>query len=315
MDEFAGDLQTNVVGNLKKIALGEYVTEFPVTDEGDEIRPALTLMVRSLDHLHKETIKLTDAARAGDLSIRGDEKAFRGGYRMIIAGFNRTLESITEPVNEAMRLARFYASGDFTARFNENIPVAGEFVAYRDALNTIGIELSNSGEIPLDSMIARNERFWERLHWAQQGGRGMCAAAIWSIRETRIAEWLSEEGFTGTVVNGVYLDTPIPYEPDPNYITVDDALGFLEIVYRNIENRNARRIGDNPPLSQANRETMGTSNMLYGWFDETGSSRHIFLIVRKPSGEDYGIVILTENLCCPGKADLALSIIWDSLKN
>ena len=137
MDEFAGDL-----GKLKKIALGEYVKEFPVIDEGDEIRPALAMMVQSLDHLHKETIKLTDAARAGDLSIRGDETAFRGGYRMIIAGFNRTLESITEPVNEAMRLARFYASGDFTARFDEKIPVAGEFVAYRDALNTIGIELS-----------------------------------------------------------------------------------------------------------------------------------------------------------------------------
>jgi len=99
-------------------------------------------MVESLDHLHKETIKLTDAARAGDLSVRGDEKAFSGGYRMIIAGFNRTLETITEPVNEVMRLARFYASGDFTARFDPDIPVAGEFVAYRDALNTIGIELS-----------------------------------------------------------------------------------------------------------------------------------------------------------------------------
>ena len=99
------------------------------------------MMVDSLDHLHKETIKLTDAARAGDLSVRGDEKAFRGGYRMIIAGFNKTLETITEPVNEAMRLARFYASGDLTARFDEKIPVAGEFVAYRDALNTIGIEL------------------------------------------------------------------------------------------------------------------------------------------------------------------------------
>ncbi|SDK24055.1 Methyl-accepting chemotaxis protein [Methanoculleus thermophilus] len=142
MDEFASDLQTNVVGNLKKIALGEYVPEFPVIDEGDEIRPALAMMVQALDHLHKETIKLTDAARAGDLSIRGDERAFRGGYRRIIAGFNKTLESITEPVNEAMRLARYYASGDFTARFDEKIPVAGEFVAYRDALNTIGIELS-----------------------------------------------------------------------------------------------------------------------------------------------------------------------------
>lgn len=143
MDEFADDLQTNVVGNIVKIANGEYIQEFtgPV-DEQDQIRPALKMMVESLDHLHKETIKLTDAARAGDLSIRGDEKAFRGGYRMIIAGFNKTLETITEPVNEAMRLAGYYASGDFTARFDEGIPVAGEFVAYRDALNTIGIELS-----------------------------------------------------------------------------------------------------------------------------------------------------------------------------
>ena len=142
MDEFADDLQTNVVGDIKKIANGEYIESFsaPVDDQ-DEIRPALRMMVDSLDHLHKETIKLTDAARAGDLSVRGDERAFRGGYRMIIAGFNKTLETITEPVNEAMRLARFYASGDLTARFDEKIPVAGEFVAYRDALNTIGIEL------------------------------------------------------------------------------------------------------------------------------------------------------------------------------
>jgi len=143
MDEFADDLQINVVGNIKKIANGEYIQEFnkPV-DDRDEIRPALRMMVESLDHRHKETIKLTDAARAGNLSVRGDEHAFRGGYRMIIAGFNKTLETITEPVNEAMRLAGFYASGDFTARFDEKIPVAGEFVAYRDALNTIGIELS-----------------------------------------------------------------------------------------------------------------------------------------------------------------------------
>ena len=143
MDEFADDLQTNIVGDIKRIAIGEYINEFsePV-DDRDEIRPALRMMVKSLDHLHKETIKLTSAARAGDLSVRGDETAFSGGYRMIIAGFNKTLETITEPVNEAMRLAGYYASGDFTARFDPNIPVAGEFVAYRNALNTIGIELS-----------------------------------------------------------------------------------------------------------------------------------------------------------------------------
>ncbi|MBR1369652.1 chemotaxis protein [Methanocalculus chunghsingensis] len=142
MDEFAEDLQTNIVGNIKRIANGEYVEKFAIQDERDEIRPAIKMMMDSLDHLHKETLKMTDAAWAGDLKVRGDEKAFRGSYRRIIVGFNKTLERITEPVNEAMRLAGYYAAGDFTARFNPDIPVAGEFVAYRDALNTIGIELS-----------------------------------------------------------------------------------------------------------------------------------------------------------------------------
>ncbi|RQD83309.1 MAG: HAMP domain-containing protein [Methanocalculus sp. MSAO_Arc2] len=142
MDEFAEDLQTNIVGNIKRIANGEYVEEITIQDERDEIRPAIRMMMESLDHLHIETLKMTDAAWAGDLKVRGDEKVFRGSYRRIIAGFNKTLERITEPVNEAMRLAGFYAAGDFTARFNPDIPVAGEFIAYRDALNTIGIELS-----------------------------------------------------------------------------------------------------------------------------------------------------------------------------
>jgi methyl-accepting chemotaxis protein len=142
MDEFAEDLQINIVGSIKRIANGEYVEEITIQDERDEIRPAIRMMMESLDHLHKETLKMTDAAWAGDLKVRGNEKAFRGSFRRIIAGFNKTLERITEPVNEAMRLAGFYATGDFTARFNPEIPVAGEFIAYRDALNTIGIELS-----------------------------------------------------------------------------------------------------------------------------------------------------------------------------
>lgn len=142
MDEFAENLQTNIVGNIKRLANGEYVEEIEIQDERDEIRPAIRMMMESLDHLHRETLRMTDASWAGDLKIRGDEKAFHGSYRRIIAGFNKTLERITEPVNEAMRLAGYYAAGDFTARFDPDIPVAGEFIAYRDALNTIGIELS-----------------------------------------------------------------------------------------------------------------------------------------------------------------------------
>jgi hypothetical protein len=99
------------------------------------------MMVDSLDHLHKETIN-SPMPPGPETFLSGERERIPRGYRMIIAGFNKTLETITEPVNEAMRLAGFYASGDFTARFDEKIPVAGEFVAYRDALNTIGTETS-----------------------------------------------------------------------------------------------------------------------------------------------------------------------------
>ncbi len=78
MDEFAEDLQTNIVGNIKRIANGEYVEEITIQDERDEIRPAIRMMMESLDHLHIETLKMTDAAWAGDLKVRGDEKVFRG---------------------------------------------------------------------------------------------------------------------------------------------------------------------------------------------------------------------------------------------
>ncbi|MCQ1539033.1 HAMP domain-containing protein [Methanocalculus taiwanensis] len=129
MDEFAENLQINIVGNIKRLANGEYVEEIEIQDDRDEIRPAIRMMMESLDHLHKETLRMTEAAWAGDLKIRGDEKAFHGSYRRIIAGFNKTLERITEPVNEAMRLAGYYAAGAITAIITDSIRRRAERVS------------------------------------------------------------------------------------------------------------------------------------------------------------------------------------------
>ncbi len=143
MDEFAIDLQNNIVYNFRKLAKGEYIEHISVPDdEDDEIRPLVNMMVDSLEHLNNETNKLINAAEIGDLSIRGDEKAFKGGYKQIIAGFNTTLQILTTQMHESMRLADFYAKGDFTARFDDSIKVEGEFKDYKKAINTIGIELS-----------------------------------------------------------------------------------------------------------------------------------------------------------------------------
>jgi len=140
MDDFAEILQTSVIGIMQKIAAGEKVDTVPVIDDRDEIGPALKATVDTINNLIAETNMLTDAAVRGELSVRGDETRFQGSYREIIAGINTTLENIVRPVNESMRLAGLYASGDFSARFSEAVPVSGDFIPFKEAMNTIGKE-------------------------------------------------------------------------------------------------------------------------------------------------------------------------------
>jgi len=140
MDGFAEILQTSVIGIMQKIAAGEQVDTVPIIDEHDEIGPALMATVDTINNLILETNSLTRAAVQGELSVRGDEEKFKGSYKEIIVGINTTLENIVIPVNESMRLAGRYAAGDYSARFSESVIVNGDFVHFKDAMNTIGKE-------------------------------------------------------------------------------------------------------------------------------------------------------------------------------
>mgnify|MGYP003747982065 CR=1 FL=1 len=144
MDSFADNLQAQVIGTMKKIAQGEKITHVAIVDEDDEIGPALRDTAVTINNLIDETEKLVRAAHEGILSIRGDESAFNGAYKDIIRGFNATLENLIVPINEAMSLSKKYASGDFSSRFSDNIVVKGDFVPFKEALNTIGKEMGDA---------------------------------------------------------------------------------------------------------------------------------------------------------------------------
>lgn len=178
-----------------------------------------------------------------------------------------------------------------------------------------GIELSNDGEMPLDSLIGRNELFWEKLHWAQQGGRGVCQAVIWSVGKNRIDEWIAHGGYTGTVINGVQIIYPECPSVNPNYITVEDGLKYLQIVYDNLEQSSVRSIGENPPLTDALRETLGLNSTVYGWIDETEDWKHLFIIVDHQINTDFGIIILSEDLSSPEIVDQGFGILYEVLSD
>ncbi|NMB77858.1 MAG: HAMP domain-containing protein [Methanomicrobiales archaeon] len=144
MDQFSNDLQVGMVGTMQKIAAGDLAVEMTAKDAQDEITPALMTTVNSLRSLVEEANMLSRAAIAGQLSVRGNADKFKGGYWEIVAGINKTLDGVVAPVNEAMTVSNEYANGNFTARFDEKIPVQGDFVKFKGALNNICIQVSKS---------------------------------------------------------------------------------------------------------------------------------------------------------------------------
>ncbi len=144
MDKFSNDLQKYVIGTMKMIAEGDLSRDLKARDPRDEIVPALKTMTDTLRDLIAESNKLSIAAVEGKLSVRGDTTKFKGGYWEIIAGINKTFESVVTPLNEGIRVSGEYAAGNFTARFDEKIKVRGDFRTFRDSLNRIGTDISGS---------------------------------------------------------------------------------------------------------------------------------------------------------------------------
>ena len=73
-------------------------------------------MVANIRNLVQEMNDLTQSALDGKLDIRGNEQAFTGSYRDIVAGVNNTLDAVVNPINEASVALEKIAGKDMTAR-------------------------------------------------------------------------------------------------------------------------------------------------------------------------------------------------------
>ena len=144
MDSYANGQQKWIIGTMKMIANGDLSRDLKAQDAQDEVVPAINTTTQSLRDLIAESNKLSIAAVEGKLSVRGDAEKFKGGYWEIIAGINKTFENVVLPLNEGMRVSQEYASGNFTARFDDSVKVRGDFKNFKISINNIGTEVSKS---------------------------------------------------------------------------------------------------------------------------------------------------------------------------
>jgi methyl-accepting chemotaxis protein len=139
-NSFAQQLEA-FAGLMYQISEGNIEISAPVYDKEDALAPALNRIAETLRQLKTETDLLTEAAVEGNLSYRGDSVKFSGGYKIIIEGFNETINSIVSVVKDGEIILGRMSEGDLTARMTG--VYKGNYKNFQEYINHLGESLSN----------------------------------------------------------------------------------------------------------------------------------------------------------------------------
>ena len=223
---------------VKKLADGD--TDIPPTgidskDEVGEMANAFHNILVSIKKLEEDTNMLIESAAMGELSVRADSDSHMGAYRKIIDGFNQTLDSVTDPVNEASTVLGEVSKG------NLNCQVTGEFkgdyAIIKHSLNqTIGT---------LNELVADTDMMID-------------AAAEGRLKVRADAE--KHQGAYRRIIDG--FNTTL----DAVILPVNEAVKVLqEVAQGNLSvSLTGDFLGDHAILKDALNETIGTLNRYIG---------------------------------------------------
>jgi methyl-accepting chemotaxis protein len=123
-------------------------------------------MMEAIKGLTDEVEMLIKSAQNGELNKRADTGMFKGEYKMVLDGFNKTLDIIIEPINEAMKVMGSIAVNDYTSEmtgkysgmlkeFTEQI---GAVKARLLSLQDVAIKVSKGDTSRLDEFIKAGKR-------------------------------------------------------------------------------------------------------------------------------------------------------------
>ena len=133
MDQFSEDLQTNIVGSLKRVAAGDLTVMMAPKDAQDEITPAIMATVTSLNGLVDESKVLIKATVDGKLDTRGNADKFQGGYKDIVLGVNKLIDAFVAPINVTAEYVDRISKGDIPPKITDTYN--GDFNEIKNNLN------------------------------------------------------------------------------------------------------------------------------------------------------------------------------------
>ncbi|MCX7749512.1 MAG: methyl-accepting chemotaxis protein [Clostridia bacterium] len=133
MDQFADELQNNVIGTMQKIAQGDLNLKIESKDRDDEISPALKKTVDTIKELMKEINELINAVQLGKLDARGNSVTYNGTWKELVEGINRLVDSFVTPINVTAEYVERISKGDIPQKISDTY--YGDFNEIKNSVN------------------------------------------------------------------------------------------------------------------------------------------------------------------------------------
>ncbi|TCL76832.1 methyl-accepting chemotaxis protein [Hydrogenispora ethanolica] len=109
------------------------LSEVGKRSENDQIMPAVLRTMQVIQDVIDETNRISEAAVAGRLEVRGDSEKFVGKYQAIVVGLNQLLDAMVQPIAEAAAVLDEMAQGNLERRVQGDYQ--GDYARIKNALN------------------------------------------------------------------------------------------------------------------------------------------------------------------------------------
>lgn len=121
---------------MDRISKGDIPPKITENYNGDfnEIKNNLNVCIGAVGAMVADSKMLTASAAAGNLTIRADAAKHQGDFRVIIQGFNETMDVVVTPINEVRSVMESMAGRELNRRMTGD--AKGELTTLKDSLNS-----------------------------------------------------------------------------------------------------------------------------------------------------------------------------------
>ena len=128
---------------LAQVSIGKIDELIAQTYKGDheKMKQAINNVGIVLQGMQKELARLTDAAKAGQLSERGRYDQLHGAYAEIVRGVNAVLDAVIGPLNVSAKYVDLISKGDIPAQITDTYN--GDFNTIKNNLNTLIVAMND----------------------------------------------------------------------------------------------------------------------------------------------------------------------------